>query len=149
MYTSYGDPNTPTAAEPTNVAPFVAPNTPAMPYMTNANIDQHHMTPLPPRMAHTSSPSIPAQQQPPSHSHVHGSPSAAAAGTTPPPGGSLPQHTPSWPIEGIEPRIYPGMISRRQRAGSLRKSSTHESDERLSTRTAVEETYAEEDEEAE
>lgn len=138
MYTSYGDANTPTA-EPSATA-SAAPNTPAMPFKTNPNTD--HMTPLPPRMTQppTSSPSIQAQQQP---SNIHGSPTAA--GATP---GSL-HPAPSWPIEGIEPRIYPGMISRRQRAGSMRKSSTHESDERASARTAVgavEEADAEENE---
>lgn len=122
MYTSYNDPTTNTsAAEPSAVA-SAAPNTPAMPVLANLNVDS--MAPLPPRVgppqqpAPTSSPAIMAQQGPPS--------------------GGLQQHQPGWALDGMkdmhlsgsEPRIYPGMISRRQRSNSLRKSSMHEGDDR-------------------
>lgn len=124
MYTSYNDPatNTPTA-EPSAPA-SAAPNTPAMPLMANLHVDS--IAPLPPRMgppqqpAPTSSPAMTAQQQ-------HGSPSGG-------------QQQPGWALDGMkdmhlsgsEPRIYPGMISRRQRTNSLRKSSMHEGDDRVS-----------------
>lgn len=127
MYTSYNDPMTSTsAAEPSAAAPAAA-NTPAVPLMTNLNVDS--MAPLPPRAgapqqpAPTSSPAMMAQQQ----QQPQGSPS-----------GGQQQQQSGWALDGMkdmhlsgsEPRIYPGMISRRQRGNSLRKSSTHEGDDR-------------------
>lgn len=119
MYTSYADSATVEPSIPTSAAP----NTPAMSHKTNVNVDS--MTPLPPRMGPppTSSPAMPEQ-----HSPQTGVPTAVAAG----------QPTGTWPIDGMndlhlsgsEPRIYPGMISRRHRTNSLRQSSAHESDER-------------------
>lgn len=123
MYTSYTDPSTIEPSAPASAAP----NTPAMSHKTNVNVD--NMTPLPLRMGPppTSTPAMPEQLSPPP-----GATAAAAAG----------QPTGSWPIDrlhlsGSEPRIYPGMISRRQRTNSLRQSSTHESDERAGTRQVI------------
>lgn len=119
MYTSYND--TPTA-DPSAPA-SAAPNTPAMSHKTTSHkvSDAHHhgsLAPLPPRSVGgpTSSPAVAAQQQPgPAGIHdmtdLH--------------------------LSGSEPRIYPGMITRRQRTNSLRKSSTHEGDERVAARRVV------------
>lgn len=115
MYTSFPDPAiNPLTAEPSTFG-SAAPSTPAMSLKTNLNVDS--MAP-PPRQPPTSSPAMNAQQ---------------------------PQSTGPWPIEstkdlhlsGSEPRIYPGMISRRQRTNSLRQSSTHESDERANAKRVV------------
>lgn len=130
MYTSYGEPSAAhTAAEPSGGASAVS-NTPSMSLKTNLNVDA--MTPLPQRMGPppTSSPAM-------ATTHT----SHATGASHPPP----PQSTNSWPIDsmkdghlsGSEPRIYPGMISRRQRTNSLRQSSTHESDERASAKMVV------------
>ncbi|KAJ4413783.1 AMP deaminase [Gnomoniopsis sp. IMI 355080] len=132
MYTSYTDPST---IEP-SVPASAAPNTPAISHKTNVNID--NMTPLPLRMGQppTSTPAMPEQQ-------------------TPQPGvpaGITGQPTGAWPIDGMhlsgsEPRIYPGMISRRQRTNSLRQSSVHESDERPAARHGITEAVDEGQEE--
>lgn len=124
MYTSYADPATNTSTAELSASASAAPNTPAMSLKANLNVD--NMTPQAPHMGQppTSSPAMTAQQAPQA-SHV-GSPS----------GGQ------SWHMDamkdlhlsGSEPRIYPGMISRRQRTNSLRQSSIHESDERTATR---------------
>lgn len=129
MYTSYGEYGAShTAADASGTASAV-PNTPSMPLKTNLNVDS--MSPLPPRMG------------PPPTS----SPAAQGTHTSHSTGGNhaTPQSTNSWPIDSIkdvhlsgsEPRIYPGMISRRQRTNSLRQSSTHESDERASAKMVV------------
>lgn len=127
MYTSYTD----HSAHESSVPASAAPNTPAMSHKTNVNVDS--MTPLPLRMGQppTSTPTMPEQQSPQSGA-------AAVAG----------QPTGSWPIDGMhlsgsEPRIYPGMISRRQRTNSLRQSSTHESDERATARHGITEAVEE------
>lgn len=132
MYTSYTDPST---IEP-SVPASAAPNTPAMSHKTNVNVD--NMTPLPLRMGQppTSTPAMPEQQSP--------QPGVPAGITSQPTG--------AWPIDGMhlsgsEPRIYPGMISRRQRTNSLRQSSTHESDERPTARHGITEVVDEGQEE--
>lgn len=127
MYTSYTD--HPTLE--TSVPASAAPNTPAMSHKANVNVD--NMTPLPLRMGQppTSTPVMTEQQSP--------QPGAAAVAGQP---------TGAWPIDGMhlsgsEPRIYPGMISRRQRTNSLRQSSTHESDERAAARHGITEAVEE------
>lgn len=130
MYTSYGEPSTAhSVAEPSGGA-SAAPNTSAMSLKTNLNVDS--MTPLPHRMGPppTSSPAMQGTHSPHSAGAGHAVPTQA---------------TNSWPIDGMkdghlsgsEPRIYPGMISRRHRSNSLRQSSTHESDERATAKQAI------------
>lgn len=103
-----------------SVPASAAPNTPALSHKTNANL---HVDSTPRAQAPTSSPLIPAQVPP--------------HGTSPAGGGDL--H-----LSSSEPRIYPGMISRRQRTNSLRQSSTHEGDERASARRVITEAVDEE-----
>lgn len=129
MYTSYGEPSVGHSATEPSGGSSAVPNTPSMSLKTNLNVDA--MTPLPQRMGPppTSSPAI----QP-----MHTSHSAGVSHQSP-------QSTNPWPLDsmkdvhlsGSEPRIYPGMISRRQRTNSLRQSSTHESDERATAKTVV------------
>lgn len=129
MYTSYGEPSTGHNTAEANGVASTGIKTPSVALKTNLNVDS--MTPLPQRMGPppTSSPAV--QGTHPSHS--------------PAAGHAAPQSTNSWPIDrmkdghlsGSEPRIYPGMISRRQRTNSLRQSSTHESDERASAKMVV------------
>lgn len=141
MYTSYGEPSTThSGAEPSGGA-SAAPTTPSMSLKTNLNVDS--MTPLPHRIGPppTSSPAM------------QGTHTAHSAGVSHPP---LAQPTNSWPIDsmkdghlsGSEPRIYPGMISRRHRTNSLRQSSTHESDERATAKQIISALEASEEESA-
>lgn len=126
MYTSYGEPSVSQSAAGPSGTGSAASNTPLK---TNLNVDA--ISSLPQRMGPppTSSPAI----QP-----THPSPSVGG-------GHPGPQPTNSWPIDGrkdahlsgSEPRMSPGMISRRQRANSLRQSSMHESDERTTTKKTV------------
>lgn len=129
MYTSFGDAHAGHSAAEPNGAPSTVPSTPSRALKTNVNVDT--MSPLPPRMGPppTSSPGVPVTHTPHSTgvSHAHAQPSN------------------SWPIDSLkdghlsasEPRIYPGMISRRQRTNSLRQSSMHESDDRASAKMVV------------
>lgn len=127
MYTSYTDHSTLESSVPASAAP----NTPAMSHKAHVNVE--NMTPLPLRMGQppTSTPVMSEQQSPqPGAAAIAGQPAGA------------------WPIDGIhlsgsEPRIYPGMISRRQRTNSLRQSSTHESDERAAARHGIAEAVEE------
>ncbi|KAI3393823.1 hypothetical protein diail_3599 [Diaporthe ilicicola] len=123
MYTSYAaDPSAdPATAAPGGTASAV-PKSPATVLKTGLNVDlQTPVHPQAKRVAPTSSPSV-APVQP----NV----------TSPPSGPGAVQPTTSWPLDGMkdasmsgsEPRIYPGMISRRQRTNSLRQGSTHEAD---------------------
>lgn len=138
MYTSYGEFGASHSAADASGATSAVPNTPSMPLKTNLNVDS--MTPMPQRMG-------PPPTSSPAAQGTHASHPAGVNHTTP-------QATSSWPIEsmkdghlsGSEPRIYPGMISRRQRTNSLRQSSTHESDERASAKMVVS-AVAESDEE--
>lgn len=124
MYTSYtSDPS----ADPATAAPSgttsAVPKSPATIMKNSLNVDvQTPVHPQSKRAAPTSSPSVAPVQQP---NAVH-----------PPPGPGAAQPASSWPIDGMkdaslsgsEPRIYPGMISRRQRTNSLRQGSGHEAD---------------------
>lgn len=127
MYTSYADPTANAAtAEPSGFT-SAAPNTPAMSLKANLNVD--NMAPLPPHMGQppTSSPAMTAQQ----------TPQASQVGS---PSGGQSWHMDAMKdvhLSGSEPRIYPGMISRRQRTNSLRQSSTHESDERTAAKRVL------------
>lgn len=122
MYTSYAaDPSADPVTAPSGTASAV-PKSPATMIKTNLNVElQTPVHPQAKRVAPTSSPSV-APVQP----NV----------TSPPPGPGAVQPATSWPIDGMkdaslsgsEPRIYPGMISRRQRTNSLRQGSTHEAD---------------------
>lgn len=105
MYTSYSaDPSAdPATAAPSGTASAV-PKSPATAMKTNLNVDMQ--TPVHPqskRAAPTSSPSVAPVPQP-----IDGMKDAS--------------------LSGSEPRIYPGMISRRQRTNSLRQGSGHEAD---------------------
>lgn len=133
MYTSYQDPATSApAAEPPTAA-----SVPAVTLSTNLNVDS--VAPLPPRQSHT---------------HPHAPTSSPAAATvhqpqqqaSPSDGHQQQQQQPGWNaldgmkdmhLSGSEPRIYPGMISRRQRTDSLRKSSMHEGDDRGASATGT------------
>ncbi|KAL1865484.1 AMP deaminase [Diaporthe australafricana] len=123
MYTSYAADASAdqVAAAPSGTASAV-PKSPATTIKNNLNVElQTPVHPQAKRVAPTSSPSVAPGQQ-----NV----------TSPPPGPGAVQPATSWPIDGMkdaslsgsEPRIYPGMISRRQRTNSLRQGSTHESD---------------------
>ena len=124
MYTSYATdpPADPVTAAPSSTVSAV-PKSPATVMKTNLNVDvQTPVHPQSKRGAPTSSPSLASVQQP---------------NAAPPPSGpGAVQPTASWPIDGTkdaslsgsEPRIYPGMISRRQRTNSLRQGSGHEAD---------------------
>ena len=106
-------------AAPSGTASAV-PKSPATIMKNNLNLDVQ--TPQSKRAAPTSSPAVATPQQP----------NSAPA----PPGPGAVQSAASWPIDGMmdaslsgsEPRIYPGMISRRQRTNSLRQGSGHEAD---------------------
>lgn len=111
MYTSY---IAPPIVDP-SVSASAAPNTPAMAHMNHPNTDSTSRLGQPP----TPSPSISAQQ-------------AASQHVTTPGGAMNDLH-----LSASEARIYPGMISRRQRTGSIRQSSAHESDERAATRQTI------------
>lgn len=124
MYTSYAAENSADSATaaPSGTASAV-PKSPATIMKTTLNPEgqtpahAHTM-----RAAPTSSPAAASMQQP------------TSAPAPPGPGGV--QSTASWPMDsmmdaslsGSEPRIYPGMISRRQRTNSLRQGSGHEGD---------------------
>lgn len=127
MYTSYTDPATIDPSVPASAAP----NTPALSHKTNVDLHVDSTRTRPP----TSSPLISAQV-PPHATSPSGRGGGGASG-----GGDL--H-----LSSSEPRIYPGMISRRQRTNSLRQSSTHEGDERALARMVITEPVDEEGGEA-
>lgn len=124
MYTSYvADTSADSAtAAPSGTASAV-PKSPATIMKTSVNpevqtpVHTHTM-----RAAPTSSPAAGSMHQPTS------APAPSGPGAV--------QSAASWPIDsmmdaslsGSEPRIYPGMISRRQRTNSLRQGSGHEAD---------------------
>ncbi|KAG8165050.1 hypothetical protein KVR01_005325 [Diaporthe batatas] len=127
MYTSYA---AETPAESATAAPSGAasavPKSPATIMKTSLNPEGQaptHAHAHAMRVAPTSSPTTGSMQQ---------QPTSAPA----PPGPGAVQSAASWPIDpmmdaslsGSEPRIYPGMISRRQRTNSLRQGSGHEAD---------------------
>jgi AMP deaminase len=124
MYTSYAADNT---ADSATAAPSGAASTIAKSPATLMKSSLHPDMQMPAhpqtkRAAPTSSPAVAPLQQP----------NSAPA----PPGPGAVQSAASWPIDGMmdaslsgsEPRIYPGMISRRQRTNSLRQGSGHEAD---------------------
>ena len=112
MYTSYNADSkpTPSVAEPSAPA-SATPRSPALSMHQISSTDA-----LPHRMAPTSSPSVT-----PAQSNVTSPPMGG------PPGQAFIDGMKDLHLSGSEPRIYPGMISRRQRANSLRQSM-HESD---------------------
>lgn len=114
MYTSYTDPSTVDTGAPASAAP----NTPALSHKTNTNFHMDSTRMQPP----TASPLMPAQVPP------HGTSPSGGGGASG--GGDL--H-----LSSSEPRIYPGMISRRQRTNSMRQSSVHDVDERTTARRVI------------
>lgn len=125
MYTSYTtDPSAEAATAAPSGTTSAVPKSPAAIIKNSLNVDvQTPAHPQSKRAAPTSSPSVTPVQQP--------NPAVAPAAGP----GSV-QPAASWPIDGMkdaslsgsEPRIYPGMISRRQRTNSLRQGSGHEAD---------------------